>query len=319
MATKAKSPTVQWGFFRYTIRMFQHASNKTRGILALIFLSVVYAGTGVVTRYLSFYFTLFQQIYIRTFLAFILGMVFFRKSLNWNKLRKVSTQEWLLIIARTAATFVFGATLWAKATTITKLANVTFIDSLPITATLSFLFLWEKVTVKKVFYLMLSFVGVIILSVKDYSQILTVGFGELLVFISGFFFAFRNISRRWHTNLLNDQEITQLMFAFGSVMLFLLSFLFKETITFSRLSPELLFMIFLGGCIMIASIFLTNYGFANVSPVLGNNILNLEAAFGILFGYLFYREISTIMELVGGVIIIISVIKMNQLDKSEKK
>lgn len=70
---------------------------------------------------------------------------------------------------------------------------------------------------------------------------------------------------------------------------------------------------------MIASIFLTNYGFANVSPVPGNNILNLEAAFGILFGYLFYREISTIMELVGGVIIIISVIKMNQLDKNEKK
>lgn len=156
-------------------------------------------------------------LYSGTFLAFILGLVFFGKSLDFRKLRKISTKEWFLIIARTAATFVFGATLWAKATTITKLANVTFIDSLPITATLSFLFLWEKVTVKKVFYLMLSFVGVIILSVKDYSQILSVGVGELLVFISGFFFAFRNISRRWHTNLLNDQEITQLMFAFGLV------------------------------------------------------------------------------------------------------
>ena len=299
--------------------MLRKTSEKTKGVLALLFLSAVYAGTGVVTRYLDSYFTLFQQIYIRTFLAFILGMVFFRKSLNWNKLRKISTAEWFLIIARTAASFVFGATLWVKATTITKLANVTFIDALPITAALSFLFLREKVTVKKVFYLMLSFVGVIILSVKDYSQILTVGFGELLVLISGFFFAFRNISRTWHTKLLNDQEITQLMFIIGFLMLFILSFFFKETIVLPQPHPELLLMILLGGCIMILNIFLTNYGFAHVPAVLGNNILNLEAAFGMLFGYLFYREISTIMELVGGVLIIFSVIKMNQLDKSEKK
>lgn len=83
---------------------------RTKAILALIFLSAVYAGTGVVTRYLNSYFTLFQQTYIRLLLAFILGLAVFRKSLDWKKLRKISGKEWVLIIARTFASFVLTTT-----------------------------------------------------------------------------------------------------------------------------------------------------------------------------------------------------------------
>lgn len=290
-----------------------NTKERTKGILALILLSAIYAGTGVVTRYLNAYFTLFQQTYIRIFLAFILGLVVFRKNLDWKKLKKISKKEWLLIIARTSASFVFGAMLWIKAVTITKLANVAFIDALPITATLSFLFLKEKVTAKKLLYVFLSFAGVIILLLKDFSSIFIFGFGELLVFISGFFFAFRNISRKWHSDLLNDQEITLLMFAFGFVMLFLLSFIFKETITLPPFQPELLIMITIAGFIMILNIFLTNFGFAKIPAVLGNNILNLEAAFGILLGFIFYREVPNLKELIGGTLIIFSVVKMNKI------
>lgn len=294
--------------------MFNQMSDRTKGILALTFLAVVYAGTGVVTRYLSYYFTLFQQIYLRTFIALILGIFFFGKSLNLHKLSKISLLEWVLLVGRSAAMFVFGATLWVKATTITKLANVAFIDALPITATLSLVFRWEKVTVQKIVLLLMSFLGVIILSVKNLSVISGFGFGELLVFISGFFFAFRNISRRYHSKLLNDQEITQLMFVFGFLMLFGLSFIFKETIVISQWNWRSILMLLVGGLIMVANLFLTNYGFANVPLVLGNNLLNLEAVFGILFGFMFYGEVSTLRELIGGAIIIVSVIKMSQLD-----
>lgn len=289
-------------------------SDRTKGVIAFIFLAAVYAGTGVITRYLNLYFTFFQQIYLRTFIAFILGIFFFRRQLDYRKLRKISLSEWLLLAARSAAMFVFGATLWVKATTIAKLANVTFIDALPITAALSFLFLGEKATFKKVFYLSMSFLGIIVLSVKDLRDLSTFGVGELLVFISGFFFAFRNISRRWHSKLLNDQEITQLMFVFGMLMLFVASIMFGEALFLPKWNSGPMAVLVLGGFILIVSLFLVNYGFAHLSAVFGNNILNLEAVFGILFGFFLYQEVSTARELIGGILIIISVIKMNQLD-----
>ncbi|MBM3283064.1 DMT family transporter [Candidatus Gottesmanbacteria bacterium] len=293
--------------------MFKQIPNRSKGILAFVFLAALYAGTGVVTRNLSHYFTIFQQTYLRTLIAFILGIFFFRKKLHLEKIKKISLSEWLLLTGRSAAMFVFGATLWVKATTITKLANVTFLDALPITATLSFLFLGEKATLKKIFYLAMSFLGVIILSVKDYSSLSSFGYGEFLVAVSGFFFAFRNISRKWHSKLLNDQEITQLMFIFGILMLFTSSLIFGETFIMPKWNWEIIILLFIGGFIMAANLFLTNFGFAHLSAVLGNNILNLEAVFGILFGFLFFGEISSIKELLGGILIVTSVVKMNQL------
>lgn len=288
-------------------------ADRTKGIFALILLAIIYAGTGVVTRYLNNYFSLFQQIYIRTILALILGFLFFGKSLHYEKLKKITLSEWLLLFIRSAASFVFGAALWVQASTITKLANIAFIDALPITATLSFLFLKEKATIQKIILLLFSYIGVILLSVKDFSTGLVFGYGELLVFISGFFFAFRNISRRWHSQLLNDAEITQLMFFFGALTLLIVSFIFNESLVFPPWNGGLAFMLLIGGAIMIANIFLSNYAFAHVGAVLANNILNLEAVFAILVGFLLYREISSFQELVGGILIITSVVAMNRM------
>ena len=230
-------------------------------------------------------------------------------------MKKITGKEWALIIIRTFASFVFGAMLWVKATTLTKLANVTFIDSLPITAILTFLFSMEKVSFKKIFYIILSVLGVLILSLKDYSNLLSFGFGELLVLLSGFFFAFRNISRRWQTKLLNDLEISMLMFFFSFFMLLLVSLFLGEKWVMPSVSPQLIVLLLFGGITMGLNIVLGNYGFANVPLVLGNNLLNLEALFGIIFGLMFFGELVTFKELVGGILIVFSVIKMNEIEK----
>lgn len=290
-------------------------STHTKGLLALIFLGLVYASTGIVARYMDGYFSLFQQIYIRTFFAIILGFVVFR-DMDFGKLKKISKREWLLLAARAAAMFVFGATLWVKATTLTKLANVAFIDAVPLTATLTFLLRKEEITARKTLLLLLSFIGVLILSIKDINSIFTFGFGEVLVFISGFFFAFRNISRRWHSKLLNDQEISQIMFVMGFVMLLVTSVFIGETITIPAFNLLLLIVIIAGGLMMIANLFLTNFGFAHVNAVLGNNILNLEAIFALLIGFSLYQEIPSVGELLGGTLILVSVIAMSRQDKS---
>lgn len=151
------------------------------------------------------------------------------------------------------------------------------------------------------------------MSLKDLSNIFSFGFGELLVLISGFFFAYRNISRRFHSKLLNDQEITMLMFFFGMIMLMIVSFITGEKFVIPGLNIQWIGMLIIGGIIMIANLFISNYGFANVPLVLGNNLLNLEAVFGIIFGFFLYGEVTTVRELVGGLLIVYSVIQMSRL------
>lgn len=295
--------------------MFKSYSDRQKGILALVFLAVIYASAGAVIRYLSFSFGLYQQLYLRTLIGLLLGFIFFRK-IDWRKLLKISPREWFLLFTRTGAN-VAAATLWVYATPVTKLANIAFIDSLPLTAVLSFFFCIEKISGRKVFWLALSFLGVFILSVKDLFNLSSLGWGEMMVFISGFFFAFRNISRKWQTKLLNDQEISQIISFMGVVMLFLLSFAFGEKTAFPPMNALLWVLLLFGGFIMFVNIYLTNYGFAHVPAVLGNNILNLEAVFAIAFGFLFYGEISSLKEIVGGTLVILSAIKMNRLERGK--
>ncbi len=291
----------------------KNSPDRKKGILALITVTIFYASAGAVLRYLSYSFGLYQQIYLRTFIGLLLGFIFFRK-VDYGKLSKISVKEWLLLTVRTASN-VLAATLWVYATPITKLANIAFIDSLPLTAVLSFLFVLEKASWKKVVWVAMSFLGVFVVSVKNLSNLGSFGFGELVVFISGFFFAFRNISRRWQSKLLNDQEISQIMFAIGIVVLFFMSIAVGEKMAFPPMNILLWALLLFGGIIMFANIYLTNYGFASVPAVLGNNILNLEGIFALGIGFLFYGEISTLRELLGGVLIIASVVKMNQIEK----
>lgn len=294
--------------------MLTQVSPRTKGVGAFLILALISSLQAIIARYLSFSLPLFEQIYLRTTIAFLLGFFFFGKNLNWRKLKKISLTEWLLIFLRSAIMFVFGAVLWVKATTLTKLGNLAFIDALPITATLILLFRVEKITFPKVFFIVLSFVGIVMLSVKDYGNLLSFGYGELLVFISGFFFAVRNISRRWHSTLLNDAEITQLMFFFGTLLLIFSSFLFGERPVFSFSAPLILLAVLVGGLFNVGNLFFNNYGFARVSAVLGSTLVNLEIVFSMVLGFFFYQEILTLKEFTGGILIVAAVIGMHQLD-----
>lgn len=71
------------------------------------------------------------------------------------------------------------------------------------------------------------------------------------------------------------------------------------------------------GIFNIMNVFLTNYGFQKVEAVLASNLLTLESVFAIVLGFLFYKEVPIAKELVGGIIIALSVIGMNKLESNE--
>jgi drug/metabolite transporter (DMT)-like permease len=284
-----------------------------KGVLALILLALVFASMGLFARYLATGFLLFQQVYLRMLAAFIMGCLVFRKRINMRKFRKLPLRAWLIIFFRAVSYSLFGIILFTQAIIIAKYSNVSFIGSLPMTAVLGFVLLREKLSFRKLVLVLFAFVGALLISVKDYSNILNWGRGEMLALISTVFFSLSYIARKWQSDLLNNEELTIINFLVAFLVVFILSILKGDGLPILGWNWGLLLAVIGAGIFNIGNVFLTNYGFQRVEAVLASNILTLESVFAVILGFLFYREIPLPKELLGGLIITLSVIGTNRL------
>ncbi|MFA6017025.1 MAG: DMT family transporter [Patescibacteria group bacterium] len=288
-------------------------SNKQKGILALIGLAFTYASFGFFTRYLSVSFGFFQQLYLRIFAGLIIGFLMFGKSFDFSKLKKITPGEWLLLIFRAAAYYLLGAALFNKAVLLTKISTVAFIGAIPMTAVLGFLILKEKVSLKKIIYISLSFAGVIAISINNFSSF-AFGQGEIFAIISNFFAALSIIFRKYQTKLLNNVEITQIQLFIAFIFILIASLLAREGLPINNWNGSVLLIILLSGLANVLMIFFTNYGFEHVKTSIASNILTLEMFFAVLIGLIIYREVPSLKEILGGALILFSVIQMNKLE-----
>lgn len=287
-------------------------SSIEKGIAALILLTAIFASLSVLARYLSADFTILQQVYLRIFVALVLALVIFRKSLRWSMIAKLPPREWAIIAFRGFAGYAIGVTLISQAANMTLIGNVSFIAALPFVPLLGFLFLKEKVTWWKLVFIFTSLLGVSLLSVRDWHNVLSWHIGDLLAVIATLGFAVGYVARKWHRpNLLNNQEITTLTFVFGVGFVVLLSLVFGNSVPQFDIGWGSWLAILAGGALNVANLFLINYSFEHVDAVQAGNLLNLEAAWGLLFGLLFYQEWPSWYGLLGGITIVASVIGMN--------
>ncbi len=290
-----------------------------KGVLALIWLAFIFAAMGLFVRYLSTGFLLFQQVYLRVSAAAVLGFIAFRTHLRWNKIRQISTREWWLILFRATSNYLIGVTLFSQAILWTKYSNVSFIGALPMTALYGFVLFREKITWQKILLVLVAFVGVIVISVKDYSQLFVLGKGEIAAFVSTVFFSLGYVARKWHSNLLNNREITELIFVIAFGLVLITSLISGESIPTTGWTWGLLLAVLGAGFFNVLNLFLINYGFEHVEAVLASNLLTLESVFAIALGFLFFRELPNLKELIGGTVIIVSVIRMNREEAKEQK
>jgi drug/metabolite transporter (DMT)-like permease len=296
---------------------FLSKSEHQKGVLSLILLSLVFASMGLFARYLSTGFVLLQQVYLRVLAAFILGLIFFWKDLNFKKLKLISAKEWWLLIFRSATMYLFGVTLFTQAIILTKYSNVSFIGALPMVAVLGIVLLKEKITIKKLILIISAFVGVVLIAVRDYSNIFSWGNGELIALISTIAFALSYIGRKWHTNLLNNKEITILTFFISFIMIFVTSIVMGQGIPSTGWNWGLFIAVLGAGLFNVINMLLTNFGFQKVEAILASNILTLESVFAIVLGFIFYKETPIAKELIGGFVITLSVLGMNKVEASE--
>ncbi|MCX6068450.1 MAG: DMT family transporter, partial [Chloroflexi bacterium] len=177
------------------------------------------------------------------------------------------------------------------------------------------LILREKINWKKIFYILLAFVGVVIISVKDISSIFTWGNGEILAFLSATLCSLSIVTRKWQSKILNNIEMTQILLFIAFLMVFFSSFIFGGAIPHNlNFAPGIIIAIVLGGLFNVVIINLTNFGFEKIQTSLASNILTLEMLFAVLFGLFIYREVPSAKEWLGGIFILLSVIQMNKLE-----
>lgn len=286
-------------------------SHAKKGIAALVLLTAIFASLSILARYLNTDFTILQQVYLRVLMALILALLVFRKYLRWDKIAKLPPREWAVIAFRGFVGYSIGVTLISTAATMTLLGNVSFIAALPFVPLLGFLLLKERVTWWKLGFVLVSLLGVSLLSVRDFHNLLAWGMGDVFAIIATLGFAIGYIARKWHTNLLNNQEITTLTFMFGVGFVILISLFLGEGVPKLDVSWSIWLAILIGGVLNVANLFLINYSFEHVDAVRAGNLLNLEAAWGLLFGWLFYQEWPSWKGLLGGVLIVASVVGMN--------
>ncbi|MBT3720942.1 DMT family transporter [archaeon] len=287
-----------------------------KGLLAIIIVAFCFAVMGLFARFLNNSYEIFQQIYLRLFVAIFLGLIIFKKDLNFKKLKKISLNEWLLLMARAVLIYLIGVALFVKAVNITKIANVSFIGALPLTALWGFLLFKEKFTFKKVFLITAAFLGVILLTVKDFSNLSIIGLGEIYALIHVVFFSLGHVTRKLHSNILNDKELSIIIFIFAFIFIFITSLIIGEGLPV--IVPSSLPVIFIAGFFNLIIIYLSNYGFKRVHVVLASNLISLESFFALVIGFVFFLEIPILTEIIGGLIVVISAYFMSLVDKKEK-
>src|SRR3989338_10427928 len=142
-------------------------SERQKAIASLVLLSLSFASIGIFIRFLSTGFPLYQHIYLRLFIAFLLGLVFFR-GVRLSIFLRLRSKEWGILLLRALSMYVIGFILYNRAILLTKYSNVGFIGSLPSTAVLGILIFKEKLNIKKFLLILVAFLGALLISVKDF-------------------------------------------------------------------------------------------------------------------------------------------------------
>jgi drug/metabolite transporter, DME family len=283
-----------------------------KGIVALFILAFVFASFGIFSRYLNGNFTILQQLYLRISLATIITYIAFHKDIRITKISQIPKKDIKLIIFRAIIIYLCASPLNIEAFLLTKYSNVTFLQAIPTTAILGLLFLQEKFTFNKLFIILLTFIGVLFISVTSFTNLFSFNKGDIFALVSDFFFSLFYVSRKWHTDYLNNKELTFFILLTAAVFQFICSLIIDHKLPVTGWNLSYVLAIVTVSFLVAISMFLINYGFKYVKPLLANNIIALESVVAAFIGFFIYKEILTLNEIIGSLLILVSVPLMNR-------
>jgi drug/metabolite transporter (DMT)-like permease len=282
-------------------------TNQLRGLIALVLLALIYGITGIFARYFTMHLGVFEQWYLRFFVALIVTIIVFRRKIDYHKFMHISRTEWTVMSIRGIVGFVGALWLYAESTHYTTIGSVAAMQIVPTTALLGVIIFHEKVSKAMLGLIVLSFAGAAIVALHDVAH-LTFGVGEIMSLVSGALFSLSLVLRKKQTGELNNYELVFGVTAIALVGNYLLNVITGGdwTPASQAITPTLGLLLVIAGALSALMSLLANYGFEHVKATTATVILNLELVFGALFGYMLYREVLTPRQTFGALVILLA-------------
>lgn len=245
---------------------------------------------------------MFYQLSVR---VAIIGLIFLTIGLISKKIIPIEKQDLPLILFR-GVLIVIDASSFYIAVNHLPLGLTMFIfyaASVGINFIYGSIFLKEKINSEKMISLIFAFLGLILIYHTDIRDVSILP--SIFAMISGTCFGLTMCTSKKLTNKYSIFQVNSMAYLLSFLFGVILLFLSKEQI--NLLLPINIWLAMIGFCIfVVAGMYLTLYGFSKVEAQKGSLLLLFELVFVVIFGYLFYKEISSLNTLIGGLLIIIA-------------
>lgn len=249
---------------------------------------------------------LIQFVLIASIILSINLLLFQRKYIK--KIRNIKGKEWKITFFAGVFLF-FGYLISNYSLRFTTSINYSFLNksNLIFIPLLAFFFLQEKITKEKIFLAFIFFIGVYLITTSG--QFILPHFGDLLVIIATFFFSCFTIVNKNLVKIFDPEIVSWGTLSCSAVLALIFSFILKINI-FS--SAGFLF-VFLSGLVEGLIILFINKTIRITSMTYYVMMIMFTPVINLILGILFLKETINFIQLLGGIILIISGIMVQRL------
>jgi len=285
-------------------------SEKMTGAGALLSAALIYATFGILIRESSEMFGNGAQIAIRFAAAAFLILIFkliLQKTLTLSRQQTVKTLSLGVVFALIVIFFTIAVNE-------TKIANSVFLlyaGSIISSLIVGTMFLKESLSKAKILAIIVAVCGLAMFA----DNFLVLSIGVVAGFVSGLFDGVGNAIRKSLKGA-DRNLVVMYSYAIGAAVALIMALgSGEQMVSQFSWSAIITMAIFVGLMIGISNLLL--YGFQHFDVNVGTIILSCELVFATILGYLFFREIPSVPELVGGALVF-SASALTVLDSSTR-
>ncbi len=276
--------------------------DRLKGFFALLLAGIIYSFNDVCIRILGSQLSGYQQVTLRSFIGFVIILIFIffqKKNINVHK-----TQKRILLLYFFCFPIVF--ILFNLSILLTKIANTVFsftIGTLIFSLIIEGFFYKEKLSREKIISTTLTIIGLCFLTFP-LSQ---VNLGFIYGFAAGIVYTFINTLVRHSHQKTNPNVLVGFQLFGGTLIGGAATFIVGQSLFPDLSLLNLILIIITGGTIALVT-YLTIVGFKNFDLNLGTIVISSELFFAPLFAFILFKESLTLLEIVGGVCIALAII-----------
>ncbi|KKQ24251.1 MAG: Permease [Candidatus Roizmanbacteria bacterium GW2011_GWC2_37_13] len=280
--------------------------NTNKGFLSLLSCGLILALFGLLVRLLHNFIGNFTQVGMRMLLAglIVLPYLFIKKiplKIDKQKPRLFS----ILVISFPLYILFFTVSINA-----TKIANsffYLFTSTMLTSYVLGYFYFKEKMDFQKILVAILSITGLLLFMIPSIDSGLI---GPVTGIIGGFLYGISNTTRKYYVDKINKWVIIFYQMIIGALLILPIAYFLNEFGTNNWIFPSILLITIFGLGLVLIQILLF-VGLSNFRLNLGSIVLASQLIFVLLIAIFVFKEIPTLLEVLGAFFIGISVFLSN--------